>query len=245
MPTPPSVSPVDEPTVCLSINQEWVSYVLGLLWRAEREGYWDSDELTGIDGIQEIASNLVNGNCPVSDLVKIGDTYVHDGLTSQIAIELPPEITDYYAIKIVARLRTLRAATGDTILLRLNQDVTNTNYRSSSGNIREADTVVVGESLSGANNTGFHIVNGATAASSPSGSFSQLEIDIISPASGRIRNMKYNGWAMLNNVTQFVQALIGGGVWLNTADDIDEISFLSFNDAGLVAGCEVSVYGLR
>lgn len=62
---PPSEGVFDEPTTCLTVNQSWVSILLGLLEPGEKEWFWDSDVEDGQDGIREIASALVLGNCPV------------------------------------------------------------------------------------------------------------------------------------------------------------------------------------
>lgn len=73
---PPTEGVFDEPTSCLTVNQSWVSILLGLLEPGEKEWFWDSDVEDGQDGIREIVSALVLGNCvaPMDSYALIEET---------------------------------------------------------------------------------------------------------------------------------------------------------------------------
>jgi len=72
---PPEVGIFDEPLGCLQINEEWYSFVSGLLHRAEKDYFWDDDEQDGKDAIAELINSFDTVDCP-------GGTAVHNEFAS-------------------------------------------------------------------------------------------------------------------------------------------------------------------
>lgn len=56
--TPPTPNWDSAPNVGICINEEWATFVSGLLAKGEAEEYWDSDQIHGAQGIRAIQEAL-------------------------------------------------------------------------------------------------------------------------------------------------------------------------------------------
>lgn len=77
---PPSDLITDAPQLCLSFNPAWRPYLLGLLDLGANEGYWDSDQFEGTQGILGFIAALCDASeedCPVPDIFAIGTIVAH------------------------------------------------------------------------------------------------------------------------------------------------------------------------
>lgn len=83
----PSIGIFDDPTVCLKVNREWYSHVLGVLQVLCEPDAWEGSDDEILDAIGEIEKMLATAeeNCEMSDYVKfIGDCNEDGLLVTQV-----------------------------------------------------------------------------------------------------------------------------------------------------------------
>ena len=73
----PPVAAFDaEPRTCVTLNNDWISHVIGLIDRASKEYYWSSDAYEATQEIEKIIRAFVFGNCEPS---MIGTVHAYAG----------------------------------------------------------------------------------------------------------------------------------------------------------------------
>lgn len=83
----PSIGIFDDPTVCLKVNREWYSHVLGVLQVLCEPDAWEGTDDEVLDAIGEIEKMLATAeeNCEMTDYVKfIGDCNSDGLLVTQV-----------------------------------------------------------------------------------------------------------------------------------------------------------------
>lgn len=241
MPTPPSVNPFDEPTTCLTVNQEWASHLLGLMWQGEKEYYWDADVQDGVDGIRSIADALVVGNCPVSDYqVLYPQTALAGGEGSIIFADIPQ---DFAIFKIFARLRSNVAAIVQQLRVIINDNTTASNYRSYGRG--ETGGPTTAEQARDGTVGGFEVYHGVAGNTAPSGEFSQLELTFYNyTVAAYVKTFVANGVVRVLTGTTGVRLLSSGGSYTNTGAAITKITLAPDTASALASGSTYMAVGI-
>lgn len=66
----PNVGIFSNPTVCLTLNHEWVSLISGMCRIGESESYWNGDAYAASQQVSEFLNALDLGNCPETEPVR-------------------------------------------------------------------------------------------------------------------------------------------------------------------------------
>lgn len=60
---PPTPNWDASPLRCVYINDEWLSFIVGVLERAQSENWWDSDQQRGAQSVHRFADFFAQGDC--------------------------------------------------------------------------------------------------------------------------------------------------------------------------------------
>lgn len=67
-----------EPRTCVTLNNDWISHIIGLVDRASKDWYWETDKFEATQEIEKILRAFVFGNCEPS---MIGTVQAYAGET--------------------------------------------------------------------------------------------------------------------------------------------------------------------
>lgn len=154
--------------------------------------------------------------------------------------------TNWEVLIVRASLRSVLAATSDTIRLRLGGaalDTTAGNYYGYNDAVAgTAPTRFVAENLGAA--AGIFVSVTIDGGNAPANYFAQFEAQIVNGnVSGEEKRGMFRCMWQLANTTGNVGITQGQGKWLNLTNTLQQISFITASGSNLAAGSWVSVYG--
>lgn len=179
-----------------------------------------------------------------------GVSQVITGLTTlgadAAAIDLVSISGSYSCLMLFLAMRTDRAATNDNIYLRFNNDSTAADYYSYTVALNGAALAGTIIQRLAATGTGFEISQGAVGNTGPANEFSYLMVQIFRyAATAANRIVRVDGYSRTGTTGGTLNAISGGGSWLNTSSAINRITILPVTGTNLKAGSSYMLYGLN
>lgn len=173
-----------------------------------------------------VANTELSGNLATIDLTSIPATFKH--------------------LKLILQLRTDRAgATVDDVYVRFNADSNAANYYSYSAYISGTTPTTTALERLGATATGIQVANGATGATASTDHISLVEILIANyRATNHPRFTKWDLYLQRSTGTGQLVAEIGGGMWSNAVDIINQITLVPVNGSNFVAKSTYELIGV-
>lgn len=161
------------------------------------------------------------------------------------SIDLTSISGSYNHLQLILLLRSDRAATSDNVYLRFNNDSTAANYYSYTVALNGAalaGTIVQRLAVTG---TGFEISLGAVGSTGPANEFSVIIVDLFAYAASTInRIVTVRGYSRSSTTGGTLNAISGGGSWLNTSAALSRITILPVTGANFKTGSSWMLYGL-
>lgn len=159
-------------------------------------------------------------------------------------IDLTSISGSYKHLQLRLFLRSDRAATSDNVYIRFNNDSTASHYYSYTVAANGATVVFTSIQRLAATGTGFEVNTGAVGSTGPSNEFSVLVIDIFGYANtANNRIVTVNGYSRLSTTGGTLNALYGGGSWLETSTAISRLTILPVTGSNWKAGSSYMLYG--
>ncbi len=161
------------------------------------------------------------------------------------SIDLTSIDTTYSHLRLTLLLRSDRAATSDNVYLRFNNDSTAADYYSYTLAFNGAALAATIIQRLAATGTGFEVSLGAVGSTGPANEFSVLIVDLFAYAASTVnRIVTIRGYSRLSTTGGTLNAILGGGSWLNTSAAISRITILPVTGANFKTGSSWLLEGI-